>query len=377
MNSTIDFTQIAPYQDYEIKNVLEGLKSHPSFLALLAFMKLDTSSLGLDRLFEGIETIEAFQRRIVKPWILRFIKQSISDLTFDGLEDLDPSQKYLFISNHRDIILDSAILNVLLSNHNLKTVETAIGDNLLKSDIVKILTKLNKNFTVVRRAGPREMYEHSIVLSSYIREKISANKSSIWLAQREGRAKDGNDKTQQGLLKMLNLSNASSFEEGFENLHIRPISMSYEYDPCDSFKVQELMAKAAGKNYVKAKLEDFQNIIKGILGNKGRVHLSIQAELNEELVSLHTAKTLNDKTNQLAALIDNAIYRSYKLFENNYVAFDLLYETDQWRSFYSPEKKLEFEAYLQDICNNQPIIAKKIMLKKYAYPLINWMNIKR
>lgn len=372
MRTPLDYSDIASIQDTEVKAVLEDLKKNPSFLELLHFMNLDNSPTQVERLLSGIDSIEAFQKRISHPWLSQFLEKTTSDITCSGFEYLCSKQKTLFISNHRDIILDSAILNVLLINHNLPTVETAIGNNLLKSDIVRILTKLNKNFTVQREGSAREKYATSLILSAYIRTRITDENSSVWLAQREGRAKDGNDTTQQGLLKMLNLSNEeASFEEGFQALHIHPMSLSYEYDPCDRFKLKELLAKLEGRTYVKEKDEDFHSIVTGILGKKGRVHLSIQPMLKQEINALKPIKTVNEKTNHLAQIIDQSIYQSYKLFENNYIAFDLLHNTRRWESQYSNIEKAAFEAYLQEICVHQKPIAKKLLLKKYAFPLIN------
>jgi len=375
MDKTFDYSEIAPFRDLDVRTVLEDLKTHPSFLKVLRFLGVETSKEALDNFFEGIETIEDFQLKITKPWMLRFLKKTTSDITHEGIDSLEAGQKHLFISNHRDIILDSAILNILFSENGIQTVESAIGDNLFKSAAVKMLTKLNKNFTVIRSVGTREMYNNSLTLSSYIRKKITKKESSIWLAQREGRAKDGNDKTQQGLIKMLNLSNKDLFEDGFKNLNIHTVSMSYEYDPCDRFKVKELLVKEAGKTYVKEKEEDLKNLLAGILEYKGHVHLSIQPALTKEIDQLKDFKNINDKTNKLAALIDRSIYHSYKLFENNYAAYDLLHKTNKWQAYYSKEKKQEFEDYINNTCKDQPDRAKEILLEKYAYPLVNKMDV--
>ncbi len=375
MDKIFDYSEIAPYQDHDVKKVLDLLKKHTSFLNLLRYLKEDVSVEAMETFFEGVETIDDFQKLIVKPRLLRLFNETTSGITHEGIEALRSDQNHLFISNHRDIILDSAILNVFFSNHAIQTVEIAIGDNLLESELVKILTKLNKNFTVIRNAGPRKMYANSLTLSSYIRKKIVNKESSIWIAQREGRAKDGNDKTQQGLIKMLNLSNENSFEEGFKALNICPVSMSYEYDPCDPFKLKEILAMEEGKVYVKEKGEDYKNLLSGLLGHKGRVHLSIQPVMEQELDQLREIKNINDKTNQFAEMIDRSIYKAYKLFENNYAAYDMLYDVNEWEKHYSKEKKQEFEAYLNVICKDLLPAAKKTLLKKYAYPLINRKNL--
>lgn len=371
MDEHFDLDRLAPYQDKDVRPVLDELKKHQSFLNMLRFVDTEASREELLQAIDSINSIRDFQTRIVKPWLQHFFRKSIDELTSSGIETLDPGQAHLFISNHRDIILDSAILNVFLNSHGLPTAEIAIGDNLLKSGMIRAVTRLNKIFTVVRNAPPREMYRHSLLLSAYIRDRAANNRSSIWLAQSEGRAKDGNDATQQGLLKMLNLSNERSFEEGFRALRIRPMSLSYEYDPCDRFKLRELLARAEGRKYEKKENEDYLNIETGITGYKGRVHLAIQPELQEEIDRLAAISNINDKATELAAMIDRSIYRSYRLFDNNYLACDLLDGTDKRQEHYSREKKEEFLAYVEKLCKGYSPKAREILLRKYAFPLIN------
>ncbi|MCB0595977.1 MAG: 1-acyl-sn-glycerol-3-phosphate acyltransferase [Lewinellaceae bacterium] len=377
MDEHLDFESLAPYQDKDVRPVLNELKKHQAFLDMLRFVDTEAPQEKLLQLIDGISTIRDFQHRVVKPWLQHFFRQTIDELTCSGLDTLEKGQTHLFISNHRDIILDSAILNLSLNDHNLPTAEIAIGDNLLKSSMVRAITRLNKIFTVVRDAPPREMYRHALRLSAYIRDRVAAKKSSIWLAQAEGRAKDGNDTTQQGLVKMLNLSNEGSFEEGFRPLRIRPMSLSYEYDPCDRFKLRELLAKAEGRKYDKKENEDYLNIETGIIEYKGRVHLCIQPELQDEIDGLADIANINDKATALAARIDRSIYRSYRLFDNNYIAYDLLHETNLWKEHYSKEKKEEFMAYVDKLCGGYPPMAREILLKKYAYPLINRQKAER
>src|SRR5690606_22881194 len=197
----------------------------------------------------------------------------VDNLTCSGLENIQKDQSYLFISNHRDIILDSAILNVVLFEGDHGTIQTAIGSNLLSSAIVTDLTKLNKNFVVKRNTGAREFYENSMMLSAYIRHTIGEEKHSIWIAQREGRTKDGLDKTQPGLLKMLTMDCDKAMRECFRELRVTPVAISYENDPCDVLKIPELKAISRDEKYEKKPQEDFNSIITGLTGQKGRVHI--------------------------------------------------------------------------------------------------------
>ena len=371
MDNPLDYSEIAPYQDSEVRKVLNSIKTNPTFLKILRFVDLEASDESLLQLVDSVKTIDDFQEKVSKACLLHFFQNTTSKITHEGIDTLETDKNFLFISNHRDILLDSAILNVLFSNHSIPTVETATGDNLMKYEIVRTLAKLNKNFMVIRSAGAREMYKHSYTLSSYIRKKIVQKQSSVWIAQREGRAKDNNDKTQQGLMKMLNLSNEGGFEEGFKALNIRPVSMSYEYDPCDAFKLRELLAMEEGRVHEKEEEEDLNNIIAGMQGYKGQVHLSIQPVLSQEIDQLRTIQNINDKTKKLSEIIDRSIYQSYKIFANNYIAFDLLHGTNEWQKYYNPAKKEAFEEYLQPLCEGLPSCSRNILLKKYAYPLIN------
>jgi len=373
---SFDYSEIAPYQDSDVPALMEKLKTSDSFKAVLS---IDKSGISIDEwmtVIGEVRTIYDFQSRVARPFVKNLLKETSTKITHSGIDDIDTSQKYLFIANHRDIILDSAILNIVMTEANIQTCETAIGDNLLTSDIVYDLTKLNKNFTVIRSAGPREMYGHSLTLSNYIRDKIISNSSSIWLAQREGRAKDGNDRTQQGLLKMLHLSaGEKSFEQGFEELRIRPLSVSYEYDPCDRFKLNEILTKERGNKYEKRPEEDLQNIIAGMSGFKGEIHLSLQACINEQLKELNVSDNINEKANLLAEIIDKEIFKSYKLFENNYIAYDMLYGLTEYKKHYSKAKKEEFEDYIEKTTEGQAYEIKKLLIRKYAYPLINQKGV--
>lgn len=377
MEEAIDYSKIAPYKDEDVPMVISRLKESPSFLQVLSLRGQNTEyQEWLDKLDE-VKTILDFQSKIAHPYVKQLIEKTTSTISFSGLKELNNIDKCLYIANHRDIILDSAILNVLLFDHGIQSCETAIGDNLLTSDIVYDLTKLNKNFTVVRSAGPRETYGHALTLSSYIRGKIANDESSIWLAQKEGRAKDGNDQTQQGLLKMLNLTSEDSFESGFRELKMRPVSISYEFDPCDKFKIIELLSVEQGKKYEKRPEEDLQNILAGMIGWKGEIHLNVGTILDKELEVLESVHNINEKTTLLSGIIDNSIYKTYKLFANNYIAHDMLSGLQEYSDMYCKEKKEEFEAYIEETTEGQSLEVRKLLIRKYAYPLINYLKARQ
>jgi len=373
---TFNYSEIKPYEDADVPAIIQRLKERKGVQAVLS---LDRSGKTIEdwlTILEQVENIYDFQNKVSSPYVSSLLKNSSNGITHEGINELDNNEKYLFIANHRDIILDSAILNIALSKAGLDTCETAIGDNLQTSRVIKDLTKLNKNFTVIRSAGPREMYENSLTLSHYIREKVENNLSSIWLAQREGRAKDGNDRTQQGLIKMLNLSaGKKSFESSFADLKLRPLSVSYEFDPCDSFKLKEILAVEKGSSYEKEADEDLQNIVAGMNGFKGRIHLSLQDPINDQLKDIPEELSINEKISKLAEIIDHKIFESYQLFENNYVAYDMLYGLNEYQKYYCKEKKEEFEDYISKTTEGLSYEAKKLLIRKYAFPLINWNSI--
>jgi glycerol-3-phosphate O-acyltransferase len=271
-----------------------------------------------------VKTIDGFQSKIAHPLMRILLDKTIDSLSISGLENIQKGESYLFISNHRDIILDSAILNVLLYEKGYGTFQTAIGSNLLSSELVSDLTKLNKNFVVKRNTGAREFYENSMILSSYIQHVIGDLKESIWIAQREGRTKDGLDKTQPGLLKMLSINCDKPVRECFRDLRITPVAISYEYDPCDVLKIPELKAISRDEKYEKAPGEDLNSILTGLTGRKGRVHIKIGKTLNKELDALADQSNINEKLKMLGEIIDRQIYLNYKIWPTNQMAFDKL-----------------------------------------------------
>ena len=319
-----DFEDIRPYNDSEVKQVIARLVKDPGLYEVLKFVYPHWSDDDVRNAVSDVETIADFQKIIAHPAMRILINRTVDNLSFSGLENIQKDQSYLFISNHRDIILDSAILNVVLFEGDHGTIQTAIGSNLLSSAIVTDLTKLNKNFVVKRNTGAREFYENSMMLSAYIRHTIDEAKHSIWIAQREGRTKDGLDKTQPGLLKMLTMDCNKAMRECFRELRVTPVAISYEHDPCDVLKIPELKAISRDEKYEKKPLEDFNSIITGLTGQKGRVHISIGKTIDKELDALADFPNVNDKLRMLGEFIDQQIYQNYKLWPTNHMAFDIL-----------------------------------------------------
>ena len=367
------FEDIRPYNDSEVHTVLQRVCEHPSFYRMMSYIYPGISEDEARTRCLSFTTVADFQRDFARQAVRRTLDQTTHSITFGGLQHLDPNQTYLFISNHRDIILDSAILNVILIENGFSTLETAIGNNLLKNKLVEDLTRLNKNFVVVRNAPGREMYENSQKLSHYIRYALKEKKTSVWIAQKEGRTKDGLDKTQPGLLKMLAMHCPEALEACFAELNIVPVAISYEYDPCDYLKIPELVALQNEQRYEKQPDEDMVSIITGLTGNKGRVHLELGKPIDRsELDTLNAVDNTNDKLRELGALIDRHIYRQYKLWPGNYICADLLNGSHEFNGNYTPAEFSAFKQYIDGQIARLPnagALEKRLLLRMYANPV--------
>lgn len=372
------FEAIRPYEDVEVREVIERLEQNQGFFDVLNFVYPEWTEADIRREVADINSIAEFQSKIAHPAMRILLNNTIDDLTFSGLENIDHNQSYLFISSHRDIILDSAILNVILYENEYGTIQTAIGSNLLSSDIITDLTKLNKNFVVKRNTGARAFYENSRLLSLYVDHTLNVTKNSIWIAQREGRTKDGLDKTQPGLLKMLTMHGCDTMRGCFRDLRVTPVAISYEYDPCDVLKIPELKAVSRDKKYVKRPDEDFNSIITGLTGKKGRVHLSVGTTIDSELDTLAEYPNTNDKLRILGDLIDQQIYRNYRLWPTNYMALDLLEGRKIERPEYEGRSLDDFEAKLKEKLGAAGLNKEedfKWLLTMYANPVRNFENV--
>jgi hypothetical protein len=373
------FSDIRPYRDEEVPGVVKRVVKDPAFHTLMAYVYPERNTEEVLARVSRVKTIREFQLHVAYPAMRRIIDQTVKNLSVQGIESLNERENYLFISNHRDIILDSAIMNILLHEAGMETFQTAIGSNLLEEELVRDLTKLNKNFTVIRNTGAREFYENSVRLSAYIHESITRGYSSIWIAQREGRSKDGIDKTQPGLLKMLSINCSSSIEACFEELNLTPVAISYELDPCDILKIPELRALANDLKYVKKPGEDYHSILTGITGEKGNVHLNIGTPLKDDLNVLSTLTNPNEKLKRLGELIDDRIHRSYKLWPSNYIALDLLRENDEHAEYYTQSERKHFEERMHGRLEKAGLTdeqSRALFLNMYANPAKNQVKAK-
>jgi hypothetical protein len=369
-----DFEDIRPYYDEEINAALRRMTATPEFSKVVEFLFPDKDKNQIIEKLTHLYSAVDFQVQFMHPLVYSILNKTSKGLTVSGFENLNPGTPYLFVANHRDIVLDSAILQVLLFDHGHKTSEITFGSNLMVSQFIIDFGKVNRMFKVYRGGNRTEFFRNSKLLSAYIRYTITKKRTSAWIAQRGGRTKDGNDKTESGLLKMFNISGSSDFEEAFGELNIVPLCISYEYEPCCSFKVIELMATSNHIPYQKKPGEDLQSIVTGITQQKGRIHFAVCTPLNNLLQNIREIQGYNDKINRLTLMIDEEIYRHYHLWPNNYIAFDLLNNVQTYSHLYSPEEKRDFTEYMEkelSVFSGDITQQKKLLLKIYANPVVN------
>lgn len=368
------YDHIRPYFDTEVNQALRNVKDHPILKALLHFSLAGLPEETQEKELLSCHSIYDFQTKIIYKGIQNVLRQTSEGLTTSGFEKLEKDTSYLFISNHRDIILDTTLINVALYENNLVMTASAIGDNLVQQPILLELSKLNRNFLVQRSLSAREMLLSSKLLSQYIRKNLREDNRSVWLAQREGRTKDGNDITQQGVLKMLALGCTGDEDvfDYFKKLRIVPVSISYEFDPTDNLKMPELIAKYYEKEYIKSSNEDFNSILKGLTGQKKRIHLAVGDVLTDELdIIKNQDAPQNKKLQDMAQLIDQKIRGNYHLWPSNYIACDLFFQTDKYMAFYTEREKKQFERRIDERIEPYNWLALKNFLMMYANPVIN------
>jgi 1-acyl-sn-glycerol-3-phosphate acyltransferase len=373
------FDEIRPYYDSEVNGAIRHLIADPQlrpfFTNLFPIFKFDRFT----RQLKTVKSIYDFQSVFAYQALKYIIKNSIKKFSSEGVEKLDTKKAYLFITNHRDIVLDSSLLNFTLFENGHNTSQTAIGDNLFVSPIITHFLKLNKSFTVRRNVQPRAFYDYSKALSAYIRHVIKEKHESVWIAQREGRAKDGNDKTQHGLLKMLMMSIDKSEKELFYDMNVIPAAISYEYDPCDYLKATELYMTDHEMHYEKTADKDFKSMMQGIMGYKGNVHISFGEALTDDDKIDNSELSYNDWVKAVAEKIDRHIHTHYRLWKSNYVAYDVLHKTKKFADKYSHKDKTEILGYLQSRTEMVPenldrLEIMTILLTMYSNPVRNQLE---
>lgn len=380
MNIPAEFDEIRPYTPEELPQVFDELLADPAFLAVVYQMmpgvSLDTLSRQLHQCKNNLEV----QTHMFYPLLHKIIEEHSDGFTMDASSLPDKTKNYTFISNHRDIVLDPGFLSLgLLDNHFPSTVEIAIGDNLLIYPWIKKLVRVNKSFIVQRALSMRQMLFASARMSRYIHFAVTEKRENVWIAQREGRAKDSNDRTQESVLKMLALGSTGDTIDYLKELNIVPTSLSYEYDPCDYLKAKEMQQKRDIEGFKKSQQDDLTNMRTGIFGYKGKVHFQTAPCLNNELETLRGLPK-NEIFVKAAQLIDFHIHRNYRLYPGNYIACDLLEGKQTFASKYDEKDKATFESYLQkkldmiDLPNKDIPFLRQCILTMYANPAINHLK---
>ena len=372
----MDFEDIRPYTDAEFKEAYYRLMEDPRFQDALRLCLQNYGVEDFRKDMERYQTIEEVQVEFDKRFLDVFLSQSTKGVSLSGIENLKEDKTYMFIGNHRDITLDPAVLQYYFFIEKRKTSRIAMGDNLFTTPLLGEIAKLNKMIKVKRSGTMREKLVNFQKLAAYIQYSLFEDKESVWIAQRDGRTKDGNDYTKQGLVKMITMGNDKNLVETIRRMNITPVAISYEYESCDKMKARELALSENGP-YVKQPGEDFASIKQGIFGQKGRVSLTIGHPICDELDSMPDNLNNNDKLYYVCKLIDKQIYKNYVLYPNNYIAHDLTHQNQEFAAHYNAEQKAKFEAYLQMQSVTSDVPEEKMrenLLKIYATPVDNYMK---
>jgi len=343
-----EFEDIRPYSDEEAVEAMQRVSRHPALPTISKYLFPKQSINTLAQMLREIKSVEEFQKVVMIGVINAVLARSSEGFTFSGMSNLNKVDgKFLAVSNHRDIVLDPALIQYSLDASGFPMAELCVGSNLLTNKLIEDLLKSNRMIKVIRGISARQMYLNSQTLSKYIRLSITSGKASIWVAQKEGRSKNGIDKTEQGLLKMFDMSGEGSFEKNFKELNIVPMSISYEYEPCDSRKARELLLSREAP-YVKKKNEDLHSILTGIGQQKGHIHLSVGEPLTAEEIAAAAAQNGNDRYQNLRGILDRRIRSGYKLWKTNYMGYDLMHGTSEFLGEkYLPEDMEKFKAYTE------------------------------
>ena len=384
MTQNIDFEEIRPYNNNEYREKVALLIQEPDFKKVIATVMPEVDFDMFGKMLLSINTIDEFQKQIIAPFVQKLIIQTTNGLVTTGIEHISHDKNYTFMSNHRDIVLDASFLCYDLLKQGYNTCEIAIGSNLLIYQWIRDLVRINKSFIVKRGVGVRQALDAAMQLSAYIHYAINQKHQSVWIAQREGRAKDSNDRTQEALIKMLTLGKKDSLLDSIRQLNIAPVTISYEYDPCDSLKAYEFLQKSKNPDFKKSQSDDLVNMQTGIMGYKGIVNYSFTPCINDELSHLEGE---TDKATILQAvchIIDQHIHLNYRIYPGNYIAYDALYDCTRFADRYTAEQKENFEKYIQGqiakigefSIEDYQFMREKVLLM-YSNPLKNQLEAQK
>ncbi len=369
-----EFEDIRPYRDSEVPAAIERLLAEPGFRKTLRYFFPNVPIENIEQLLRNIKTVKDFQHQFICRLVSELEKKTTNGVTFNGLENIEDGKGYIFISNHRDIILDSAFLNTHLDMLGRETSEIAIGNNLLIFPWITDMVKLNRTFVVKRNLSIKELMVSSTIQSKYIRNTIINRKTSIWIAQREGRTKNGDDKTQGSVLKMFNMAVSGDVVQNLIPLNIIPVTFSYEYDPVDTYKVAENYNKMVDSSFKKSKTDDVAGMREGMAWKKGRVTINIGKPINDDLAAMPKAPNKNLQYDEIAKLIDKKIYEGYTFYPINYVAADILSGSNKYADRYTADDKASAIKYFDDQCQlfkGDIDLQRNMLMQIYANPVFN------
>lgn len=375
------FDEIRPLNNDEVKEAIEGLVVNPEVKHALTYIMPDLNWEELTQKMRSFKTKEEFKSVLAHQIVMAIAKKSTFSLSVSGRSRLTPGDCYTFISNHRDIVLDASFLNVMLYDVGYGMTQVAIGDNLLIRPWIETVVRLNNSFIVKRGVTGRQILEASALLSAYIHHTIKETKESVWIAQREGRAKDSDDRTQASIIKMLNMGGDKDLLSNIMELNIAPVSITYEYDPCDYLKAKEFQQRRDNPDFTKSPKDDLISMETGILGYNGRVHFTLGNPINKKLAKLDKDMDKTILINTIATEIDSEIFMHYRFYPGNYVAYDMLMQTNRFADSYSAKDKITFETYLQNQLNKIELpdkdeaFLRTKMLEMYSNPLKNHLSV--
>ena len=378
------FDSIRPFLPEELPAVFDRMLQNEQFQQVLAWLYPGVPLAAIGEKMHQCKTNLEFQKAFCYGFLKQLLAKVSQGLDID-IDNVDIKKRHTFVSNHRDIVLDSALLHVLLFDSGCDTTtEIAIGDNLLKLPWVKDLVRINKSFIVERSLPMRQMLMASKRLSEYMHYVVNQKTDNVWIAQREGRAKNSDDRTQEAILKMMTMGGEGSIKERLMSLHIVPLAISYEYDPCDFLKAREMQLRRDVENWKKGPMDDVVSMQTGIMGYKGHIHYHCAPCIDEWLQSLPDDMPKTDFYAAVAKHIDRDIFLGYRLYPGNYVAIDMLHDTNDYADHYTEADRATFEKYIdgqlakiQDLPNPDMAFLRERILEMYANPAINQMNAKR
>lgn len=382
MNIPSEFDAIRPWEPEELTAAYDRLTSDRQFMSVVEQVYPDVPVDMLKKKLYACKTNLDFQKSFCYPFVKSLEEKATKGMEFDS-SAIDNTRNYTFISNHRDIVTDSAFLDyLLLVNGFSQTCEIAIGDNLLKFPWIKDLVRINKSFIVERGLPMRQMLASSKRLSEYIHYSVETKKQNIWIAQREGRAKDSDDRTQEGIMKMMTMGGGGSVVDRLKSLHIVPLAISYEYDPCDFLKAKEMQQKRDVDGWKKGPDDDVISMKTGIMGFKGHVHYHAAPCLDEWLGTLDAAMPRKEVLETVARHIDHEIHSNYMIYPNNWIALDELDGKNAGSAHYTAGDKQKFDAYISaqlariNLAGKDEAFLRERMLTMYANPLKNYLIAK-